>query len=220
MDINTALFADEELEYMRRLVGLVTEHSQSGIMPDSPDPEILIHCMEMSGGGRLILNSITIEDKFDRLICAAYEYGAGLVCLPMTSGRIPGSAVERVEDAKRITDKLLAKGFEPGDIYIDLLVEALISKPNAAQVALDTLEILKRELPGVKTICGLSNVSYGLPERERIHTSFLAMCISKGLDAAILDVTSTPVRQTIAAANALLGNDEVCREYIKSCREM
>ncbi len=223
VDINTAMFDEDELEYMLRLVDMVSEYSSCGIMLDSPKPEVLIQCMEMmagSKGRKIILNSVTEDERFDVLIRAAIKHGAGLVVLPMTSGHIPSSAHERLNSSKRIVEKILAMGFVPTDIYIDIIVKSLISNPNAAIVAMDTLELIKGNIHGVKTICGLSNISYGLPERERINAAFLAMCMSKGLDSTIMDVTNEPIKQTITSANALLGSDELCLNYINSCRDI
>ena len=83
--------------------------------------------------------------------------------------------------------------------------------------ALNTISVIKKEL-GLNTICGLSNVSFGLPRRGTLNAAFLAMGMAAGLDSALLDPTSAKIRETIAAANTLLGNDEFCLDYISFIR--
>ncbi len=218
LDINTALTGEKEVENMLWLISLALTHSTTGIMLDSPQPDSLIECIKHLNGRNALINSIMLDKKFDGLINAAKEYNAGIVCLPMVSGHVPQSAAERLENAKAIVEKLTGMGISKDKIYIDVLIEAISTNQTAALVSFETLELIKKNLPGVKTICGLSNVSFGLPKRSDINATFLAMALAKGLDSAILNVTNQSIRQVLATSNAILGNDEFCLDYIKFCR--
>lgn len=218
IDINTALTREREEENMLWLISLVLEHSKCGLMLDSPKPEILLSCLDATSGRKVILNSISLDDKFVPLISAAKQHGAGLVCLPMTSGHIPSLAMERAENAQRLVRNLLSCGIGKDKIYVDILVEAAATNPDTVKTCLETQELINRSLPDVKTVCGLSNISFGLPGRADINSTFLAMSLSKGLSAAIIDITGEKISKTLKIYDALTGSDEYCIEYISYCR--
>lgn len=212
LDINTAL-CTSELDDMLWLAALVCEHSPCGIMFDSPNPGVLARCVAQSWDRRIMVNSLTLAPEYDELIGALSKRDVGVVCLPMEAASLPKTVDERFAIAKKIIVRLNAAGIAPENIYIDILVEAIASAEHAAIPALQTLKRLK-DGTGVKTICGLSNVSFGLPARAHLNGAFLAMAMQQGLDGAIMDITSEHMRSTLAAANALLGNDEFCLDYI------
>lgn len=214
LDINTALCGEQETELMKWVVGLALKHSDCGIMLDSPNPDVITACLPQLKGRAAMINSVSLDGSYDGLLAAAKEAGAGVVCLPIEGKLIPPSAQERLENANKLVQKLEGMGFARGQLYIDALVEAIATNGEAGRAALETMQMVSRELPGVNTICGLSNVSFGLPKRACLNAAFLAMALQSGLTAAILDVTSTRIRETLAASAALLGEDEYCMEYI------
>ena len=219
LDINTALCSDGELDAMRWVLDTVQRSTSCGIMLDSPDPDVLAAAAQMLDGRNMILNSITLGSASDRVLDAARELGAGVVCLPVSpDGGIPEDSRARAENACRLAQRCAAHGIAPEKLYIDVLVEA-VSSGKHARTALDTVRAIRSELPGVHTICGLSNVSFGLPRRAAVNCAFLAAAMAAGLDSAILDVTSKRLRETLAAARALLGEDEYCMDYIHFCRQ-
>ena len=219
LDVNTALTGESEVEKMLWVIGLVLEHTSCGIMLDSPNPDVLAQCITKTGGRKVIVNSITLEEKYDALIQTIADHGAGVVCLPLMEKSIPENAPDRLANAEAIIQKLTSANIPHDRIYIDVLAEAIATNEQAGVTALGTIRLLKQNFPAVNTICGLSNVSFGLPGRAVLNHIFLAMAMQNGLSSAIMDNTSLQIRQAIAASNALLGNDEYCLDYISHYRE-
>lgn len=218
IDVNTALMGDEEIKAMLWVIDLVKQHSNCGIMPDSPNPEVIIKAFEAIGDRAVIINSITGEEKYRVLYDYILQKGCGVVCMPMGENGFPMTSAERLKNADSIVSELKARGVNPDNIYVDIVVQAIAADMEAAKAALETLTKIKSVL-GVRTIGGMSNISFGLPMRKHINTAFLSMAMLSGLDAAIIDITSDPVRSTVYASNALLGVDEYCLEYIGYTRE-
>lgn len=218
LDVNTALCGGDEIPAMRWLIGLIRDNSDCGILVDSPDPDVILTVLPDCQGRPVIVNSVSIDPKYERLIDAAGERGAGLVCMPSVSGRIPETPGERLEIALRLADAL--GSFPREALYFDALIEAVATNAEAGRAALETIRSIKASLPGARTICGLSNVSFGLPGRARLNAAFLTMAIACGLDAAILDPANDRVREALAASSAILGEDEYCLDYIAYHRSL
>lgn len=217
IDINTALSGPKEASDMKWGVKLILEHSKCGIMLDSPNPDVIRNVLPAAGGRKVFINSVTLDEKYEPLYETIAAADASVVCLPISGRNIPPTAEQRLENTKKIADKLLSAGIPKERIYIDILVEAAATDTQAPMTALNTISVIKKEL-GLNTICGLSNVSFGLPRRGTLNAAFLAMGMAAGLDSALLDPTSAKIRETIAAANVLLGNDEFCLDYISFIR--
>ncbi len=217
LDINTALTGEAELADMEWVIDLAKKHSGCGIMIDSPNPEIIRDAVSFAGDRKLFINSITLDGKYETLYDMIREKQASVICLPMTGRGIPETAEQRVANAQRLAERLTAAGIPEEHIYIDALVEAVATAPQAPAVTLETIRLLK-EQTSVKAVCGLSNVSFGLPGRVRLNASFLAMCMQAGADALILDPTSVRMQEALYTAEALLGRDEYCLEYINYSR--
>jgi len=220
LDINTALCGDKELEKMIEVIELVKEYSDCGIMLDSPAPAVIIAAAEKCEGRKLIFNSVTLNERLEELCPAALKYNAGIVGLPIDENGIPSTVEKRVSNSFRLITALREKGIPIDDIYIDVLVETLSVDSENAMITLETTRRLKETFPKIKTICGLSNISFGLPKRVHINEAFMAMAAFCGLDAAITDVTSKPLQIAQKSALALTGEDEYCMEYIGFMREV
>jgi 5-methyltetrahydrofolate--homocysteine methyltransferase len=135
----------------------------------------------------------------------------------MDESGMPNTAEERFAIAKNILIKVKELGLPEENLYFDPLIRPVSTEPSQAKEFLRSIPMIKG-LGKVKTICGLSNVSYGLPDRKLINSVFLTMAIADGLDAAILDPTDKRIMSSIAASGALLGTDEYCAEYIGAFR--
>ncbi len=222
LDVNTALFEDDELSVMKRVIALIRDNSDCGVMLDSPNPAVLTAALEDCAGFEergIILNSVTTDERIDELIPAIVKYGCGVVVLPIdTVNGIPDTAEGRLANAKTAIQKLTAAGVPEENIYVDAICETLATGDLNARITLDTLRLVKAET-GAKTTCGLSNVSFGLPKRAFIGGAFLSCAMFAGLDSAIVDPTSKELRKSLFSTNALLGNDEYCMEYITYIRE-
>ena len=219
LDINTALTRDKETENMLWVIKLALENSPCGIMIDSPEPQVILDCMPALEGRRAIVNSITLDDKYDALISAIKETQAGVVCLPIKGRAIPETAQERVENAALLINKLRSAKIEDDKIYIDILAEAVATNGEAAKTALETLRLIREQFPRIHTVCGLSNISFGLPLRAKLNAAFLTMAMQNGMDSVIADPTSETVMDAVYIAQAMLGEDEYCIEFINYIRE-
>lgn len=224
LDLNAAVCTADsggtEYDMLVKLIKLVKENCNCNIMLDSPNADVLVRAAETVSDRKLILNSVTASERIDTVGPAAAKLNAGIVVLPISEAGIPASANERLEFAVKAVEKLNSYGVNDSQIYIDAIVEPVSSDEDGIKGAttLETLKLLKTQLaeshPDIKTICGLSNVSFGLPKRALINSTFLAMAVSAGLDSAILDVNSPAIADTLHALSALNGEDEFCVDYI------
>ena len=142
-----------------------------------------------------------------------------MVALTMDERGIPQDAKERFKIADGLIRKLTNEGIPIEDIYIDPLTLPVSTNIQNSNIVLETLKRMKDSHPKVKTIIGLSNISYGLPERRLINQDFVVLAMTCGLDAAILDSTDQKIMALIKATNLLLGKDEFCGQYLKAFRE-
>ncbi len=215
LDVNTAMTKNEESS-MLWILDLIKKNSNVGVMLDSPSPSIIIKSLEYIKDTKVIINSVTMTDRLE-LIDVAKEYNTGIVALPIGS-KFPRTLNERIENSYKMVDKLISAGIRQQDIYLDIIAEALSTDTDSALKAFKTIEGLKSNYANVNTICGISNVSFGLPSRFNINSTFLTIAIYTGLDCAILDITSKKIRDAIYSASAITGKDDYCLDYINYIR--
>ena len=134
----------------------------------------------------------------------------------MSKTSMPTTVEERVQVGEELIGKLTDEGIPLERIYIDPLVQPVAVKTGMGIATLGAISKIMNQFPGVNTICGLSNVSFGLPERHLINRNFLALCISYGLSAALLDPTDKQLMATLLAVEMLLGRDEYCENFINA----
>lgn len=219
LDINTAACQDKETDKLKWMLPLIFENSSCGIMVDSPNTKALLEIVPLICDRKVIINSVTADERIDELLPLICEYKTGVVALPITKDGIPNTAEKRVENAAVIIEKLRQAKVSDDRIYLDVLAETLSVSDNSAVTALKTIKAVKKLYPWVNTICGLSNISFGLPKRAILNSAFLAMAISFGLDSAIMDITSPSMRLYLAASKALFGLDEYCMGYLEEARD-
>lgn len=220
IDINCAMSLGDEAQDIDWMISVIqSEIGDVSICIDSPNYLAIQRALEAyRAKGKLFINSITGEQtRIDLIVPLAVKYNTALIALTMGSGGMPNSAEERFVIAKDILAKVQKKGFKAEDLYFDPLIRPISTEPEQAREFLMSIPMIKSL--GARTVCGLSNISYGLPDRKIINSTFLAMAIQSGLDAAILDPTEKQVVSSIAAAEALMCKDEYCAEYIKAFRE-
>jgi cobalamin-dependent methionine synthase I len=148
----------------------------------------------------------------------AAAHGAKVIGLCQSGDRMAESADDKVHLAGQLVESVIQAGIPLDDLYIDPLVYPLGTHPGSAMAAMDAIDRIMRKFPGVHTICGLTNISYGLPERRLINRTFLAAAISRGLDAAILDPTDNLLFSALKAGLAIAAKDEYCMDYIAAFR--
>ena len=219
IDVNAAAFMEKEAECLRWVIEAVQEVTDLPLCIDSPDPEVIRKIISLAKRPPMI-NSITLEpSRLDRILPLVLDYRATVIGLCQTGNRMGRTAAEKIEIAGRLIEKVTSSGIGINAIYIDPLVFPVGADSNSACATLDAIEEIMKQFQGVHTVCGLTNVSHGLPNRKLVNRTFLAEAVGRGLDAAILDPTDKQLLGTLRAALMLIGKDEFCMGYIKAFRK-
>lgn len=221
IDVNVATGnADQEPADMEWAVEAVQEMTDRPLAIDSTNPEAMEVGLQKHKNGKPLLNSVSAEPgRLEPFLNLAQKYGTFLVALPIKDSGIPSRAEERIEVCKLIAQEAAQRGIKAEDIYFDPLVLPLGVDTKNPPTTLETISQVKSEIPGANTLVGLSNVSYGLPQRKLLNQIFLALCIQVGLDAALLDPTDKRTMAVLRATEALLGKDEMCMNYLRAYRK-
>jgi 5-methyltetrahydrofolate--homocysteine methyltransferase len=168
--------------------------------------------------GEAVINSVSAEKKRLRpFLEISARHRGPVVALPVTDNGIPASVEERLKTCRMIVEKAAAAGVAAERLFFDPLVVPLAVDHNNPMTALETLRGIK-QIPGVKSIMGVSNVSFGLPRRDLINRTFLVLAAREGLDAALINPLDGEMTSSLLAAKALLGRDEMCRQFLKAYR--
>jgi 5-methyltetrahydrofolate--homocysteine methyltransferase len=210
-----------EISNIRWLIDLALETTEKDLCIDSADPEVIRAAVDNLRGRRgWMLNSISgKKDSMEKILPLLEEYHIPFVALSMDDKGIARDAQGRLDVCKAIFTEVRRRGIDAGLVFFDPLVMPLVTDVNQAKVACECVRQIKERFPGSKTIVGLSNVSHGLPGRERINRGFLIAAMMNGLDAAILDPTSPQTQEALAVGKALSGRDRHCRRYARACRQ-
>ena len=218
LDVNVAASGVDEITMLPKAVLKVLEVSGLPVCIDSSNPEALKKALEVYPYKALV-NSVTGQEKsLKAVLPLVKKFGASLVGLTMDDSGIPKTADKRFNVAKHIIEVAKSYGIPKEDIVIDCLCLTQAAETNSAAITLETLTRVSREL-GVATVLGVSNISFGMPDRKIINLSFLAQAISQGLNAAIVDPTIEGVVETILASDFLAGRDSYGKRYLKYYRE-
>ena len=214
IDVNAGTFLEKEAECLCWLVEAVQSAVDLPLCLDSPNPDALIAAIEHHNGEPMI-NSISLEkDRFSALLPVAVDYPCRVVALCMAETSMPTTVEQRVTVGSELIQKLTGQGIPMEKIYVDPLVQPVSVDTRMSIAILDAIRNIMNDFPGVNTICGLSNISFGLPSRRLINRNFLALCMAYGLSAAILDPCDTELMSTLLTIEMLLGRDEYCENFI------
>lgn len=217
LDVNCAFNTKDEAKDMEWLVGIVQKETNLPLSIDSPNPEATEAGLRVHKG-KAIVNSITLEKgRRDLILPLVKKYKAGIIVLTIDERGMPETAGERADMAKKALDLVKSYDIPGADLYVDPLVRPISSEPKQALEVIKAVRLIK-SASDTKLTCGLSNVSFGLPDRSMLNAVFLAMMLSAGLDAAILDPLNKKIDAILKTSAALLGDDEFCLEYIKNFR--
>lgn len=218
IDLNCGTFIHDEAERLQFLVNTVQQATDLPLALDSPSPSALAAALPLVRG-RALINSISLEQRrFNDLLPLVREYRAQVVALCMGDGEIAQDADTRVSIGGQLIEKLCAAGLELADIYLDPLVQPLSVSDRGAAIITEAVRRLRQLYPGVHTVCGLSNVSFGLPNRPLINRYFLCQAVAAGMDSFILDPTDRRLMGAYYASRALAGEDRFCAGYLKAHR--
>lgn len=222
LDLNIGTIRKSEQEDMKWLVKTVQEAVDVPLCIDSPNHEAIKAGLEVYDWdkGKALINSVTAErEKLELILPLVKKYQCSIVALTMNEQGVPQDSKERFKIADGLIRKLTSEGIPMEDIYIDPLALPVSTNIQNSNIALETLRRIKDSYTEVKTIIGLSNISYGLPERRLINQGFVVLAMACGLDAVILDSTDQKIMALIKAANVLQGKDEFCGKYLQAFRE-
>ncbi|MFC2062825.1 dihydropteroate synthase [Chloroflexota bacterium] len=214
IDVNAGTFLEKETDSLCWLVETVQSKVPLPLSLDSPSPKALSEAMKRHRGEPMI-NSISLEeDRFESLLPVITAQPCCVVALCMAKASMPTTTEERVQVGAELIGKLTGAGFPLEKIYVDPLVQPVSVDTGMGTAVLGAIDEIMNGFPGVNTICGLSNISFGLPARGVINRNFLALGLAHGLSAAILDPTDQRLMETLLAVEMLLGKDEYCGDFI------
>lgn len=213
LDINVSAAMVDEKSMMKKAIFAVNTVCDAPVMIDSPNPDIIAIGLS-SVDGRPIVNSITgEEEKMDKVLPIVKKFGSAVIGLTLDEKGIPDSSRKRLEIAKKILKRAEKFGIKSCDILIDALTLAVGAQKGKPEETLNTIKALHEM--GVFTILGVSNISFGMPARHYLNSSFLSMAIYLGLDAAIINPMDESTTGAFFAAALLKGRDTGSQIYIK-----
>jgi 5-methyltetrahydrofolate--homocysteine methyltransferase len=215
IDFNAAALVDREIEILRWAIPLLEEKIHGSLSIDTPNVKALEEAFKICRK-RPMLNSITGETKrIESLSPLVREFKPQVICLCLDDGGFPRSVAKALAIAKKMSALLQKLGLKPEDIFIDPLVRPVGVDPSAIDLCLKSLAGIKKSLPEIRTVAGISNVSFGLPLRQLMNRTLLVLALQNGLDAAICDPLDNELMAMLHAAEALLGRDPSLRNFLR-----
>ena len=218
IDVNAGVFGDSEPECLRWLVRTVQEAVQVPCCLDSPNPGALEEALAVHRGTAMI-NSISLEkERYDQLLSVIAGSDLKIVALCMSDEGMPETADQRLKVAEKLVDGLLRNNIAIDNIFVDPLVQPVATNTSYGREFLLAVSQIMGSFEGIHTMCGLSNISFGLPNRKLLNRTFLSIAIAAGLDGAIINPLDIQMISTLKTAEALVGRDGFCMNYIKAHR--
>ena len=215
LDVNAGLPGIDEAATLERLVQQIQAVTDLPLQLDSTDPAALERALRVYNG-KPVVNSVNGEQKsLDTILPLCKKYGAAVVGLTLDEHGIPPTAEGRLAIARRIAAAADAAGIPREDVYIDCLTLTVSAEQDAAAETLRALALCKREL-GVRTVLGVSNISFGLPCRGYMNTAFLTLAMQAGLDLAIMNPNTPEMMAAVRAYRVLTGQDARCAAYVEA----
>ena len=214
LDINMGMNGIDEKEMMKSVIYEVSSTVDCPLCIDSSHVDVIEEALKIYPG-RALINSISLEsEKIEKLLPVAAKYGAMFILLPLSDEGLPKDAAEKHHIINTVYDKAMALGMAHEDIVVDGLVATIGANPDAAKECYETISYCKndKKLP---TICGLSNISFGLPERMYVNTAFLTMAICNGLTMAIANPSQELLMNAAFSSDMLLNRPDSDIAYIE-----
>jgi len=214
LDINAAALLEEEIDILQWAIPIIQEEINIPLCIDTPNPEAMEKALK-AHRGTAILNSITGEkEKIEKYLPLIRKFKPKIIALCLDENGLPISPPEE----KKIISELKVNGVSEEDIFIDPLVRPIGTDSKAGLLFLKSLEGIKKEFPQIKTIAGISNVSFGLPNRKLLNRTLFIIAKYLGLDAAIVDPLDNELIDFLFSTEAILGKDNYCVNYLKHFR--
>ena len=215
LDVNVGLPDIDEPEMLHRAVCELQAVTDLPLQIDTADPSAMEQALRRYNGKAMVNSVNGKRESMEAVFPLVKKYGGLLVALTLDEGGIPDTAEGRVAIAKKIIGAAAEYGIDKKDIVFDTLAMTVSADPRAASVTLEALRRIRQEL-GCHTSLGISNVSFGLPVRDAVNSTFFAMALECGLSAAIMNPYSAEMMKTYYSYRALKGLDDNCAEYIKA----
>jgi 5-methyltetrahydrofolate--homocysteine methyltransferase len=217
LDVNAGVPGVDEVELLTKVVDAVMEVTDVPLCFDTADPEALAAALARYGGKALINSANGEERSLNAVLPLAKEYGAAVIGLCMDDDGIPESAEARLKVAGKIIERAAQLGIPQEDVVIDPLALTMGADSKAGRIALDTIELVVKEF-GNNVTMGASNISFGMPDRKYINSTFIAMAIHAGLTCPITNPLEEVVRTAVLAADLAMGRDDYGMNWIKAFR--
>ncbi|MDE6064909.1 MAG: homocysteine S-methyltransferase family protein [Lachnospiraceae bacterium] len=212
LDVNMGMGGIDEKEMMLKALTEIEGVTNLPLSLDSSHISVLEAVLRRYPG-RALVNSVSYEkEKFENLLPIVKKYGAMFILLPLSDAGLPENLTEKKDIIHKILKRAKELGFAKEDIVVDGLVNTVGANKTAALDTLDTIRYCKKE--GLATICGLSNISFGMPERSYVNTAFLTMAVGAGLTMAIANPSQELLMGCAFAADLLLNKEEADMRYI------
>jgi len=222
IDINAGTLTKGEPEALEWLTRVVQDAVETPICFDTPNPEALSRALAAynTDRGQPLINSITAETtRWADVLPFIIKYKAKVIALAMDDTGIAQDPAIRLSIARKLVNDLTDAGVALDNIYVDPLTFPIGTGSDVGVSMLDILNKITTEFPGVHTIAGISNISHGMPARKLLNQAMTVLALGKGLDAGIVDPNDAYLMALILAAEALLGRDDYCMNYITKSRE-
>lgn len=218
IDVNAGARIGHESEDMKWLIDTIQPIVTVPLTLDSPDPAVLEMAFAMVSQKPMI-NSISLEkERFDAMMPFLDGRDCKIIALCMDDTGMPNSSSDILNRAQRLIAELNGIGIPTSEIYVDPLVQPISTDSGKGVMVLDAVKAIRDEFPEVHITGGLSNISYGLPQRHIINRTFITLMMGAGMDSAIIDPLDKKIMASIRTADMLLGNDQFCMEYLKGVR--
>ncbi|MCF6248305.1 MAG: dihydropteroate synthase [Desulfobacula sp.] len=218
IDVNAGARIGHETEDMKWLIDTIQPMATIPLTLDSPDPAVLEMAFKMVETTPMI-NSISLEkERFDAMMPFLDGKECKIIALCMDDNGMPASSDDIFGRAKTLVEELNKIGIPTASIYVDPLVQPISTDSLKGVMVLDAVRAIKAEFSDVHITGGLSNISYGLPQRKIINRTFVSLMMDAGMDSAIIDPLDKKIMATIRTADMLLSHDNFCMNYLKGVR--
>lgn len=215
LDVNMGMSGVDEKKLMLQVIKQTVRAVDLPLCIDSTSPEVVEAALRIYPG-RALLNSISLEkERIEKVLPIAARYGAMLILLPLADDGLPEDCAGRIAILEKLMAEISRYGYTANDVAVDALIMAISAAPQAGNAALEFVDYCHNQLH-VNTVCGLSNISFGLPNRQLINRTFLAMAMTRGLNMAIANPMNRDFMDTVVAVEALKGQDENMTSYLAS----
>ncbi|MCR5032623.1 MAG: homocysteine S-methyltransferase family protein [Lachnospiraceae bacterium] len=212
LDVNVGMSGIDELTMMRKVTEAVSSVTQLPLVLDNSNPDVLEDALRRYPG-RALINSVSAEqEKMDRMLPLIKKYGAVYLLLPVSEAGIPESTQEKMDNVHKVLKEAEKYGLGKQDVIVDGLVTTVGANPKAGSDFFETIRLCSEE--GLATICGLSNISFGLPDRMGVNANFLSMAIMSGLTMAIANPMQDQLMESVYAADLLLNKEGSADQFV------